>query len=982
MKTRLYLILCTAVLLTWPGGAYTQPVVPEKILNPAGFDVLPQLSSIPAVIPGYIDQSWKERVIPNQEGFLVEFNQPAQWTGPDPVLQNNMLKSNLPATIVKNFNGQGNTSGVAPPDTDGDVSPDYYMQMVNLSFQIFDKNGTSLYGPALSSTIWNGFTGPWTGTNDGDPIVIYDQYSGRWLASQFALPYYPGGPFYQLIAVSQTGDPRGAWNRYAYEFTNMPDYPKISVWPDGYYMTVNQFAPNSLMFKGAAVCVLDRAAMISGSPTAQMVFFNLGTSYGSLLPADADGQLQPVAGSPCYLANLGTNSLHIWNVVTDWNTLSNSTITLINTLTPQSFSYSGITINQPGTSQTLDPLASRLMFRLQYRNFGTYEVMLTNHTVNANGSGQAGVRWYELRRPSGGSWSIYQQGTFAPADNNDRWMASVAMNGSGDIALGYSVSGTSTYPSIRVAGQSAAASGSGTLDVAETSIIAGSHSQTGVSRWGDYSMMSVDPSNDATFWYTSEYSNGGWSWVTRIASFNFPTQTEITPVAGFTGTPTTIMATQSVTFTDLSTNNPTSWYWEFGDGGTSTLENPVHTYNSTGTYSVTLTATNGAGSNSFTRPDYITVDPFVPGYCASSGSNTTKEWINSMSIGSFTKNSGSNNGYGNFISPAIPLYNNTLYGLLVSPGFSGKSRGEYWRVWIDFNNDYDFLDPGELVLSGNLLKGSVSASVPIPGDLTGDRRMRVSMKYNAIPGSCEQFVYGEVEDYTLSITNSPGPGYCSSQSTSNAIDWITKVDIAGQSNSSGASFYSDFTGTIFGLTPGTVSTIALTPNSTAQRNYWKIWIDFDGNMDFSGPGEEVFSASNKRGPVTGSITIPQSASGSTRMRISMKTGSAPTSCEIFTDGEVEDYTVNITGGQVSVMPMPKLDLEIYPNPATERLNVVLTGGAETVNIKVYNSIGQIVDNRTIHGNSATIDLTNYQRGIYFIGADDGSRNALKKFIRE
>jgi len=235
MKTKLYSSALCLVLLLWSGSLFSQTVTPEKVITPIGFDISQKLIDITPIPPGYVDQTWKEKVIPNKEGFLEEFNTEAAWKGPDPVLQDYTNTSRSTATIIKNFSGQSNTSGVAPPDTDGDVGISHYMQMVNLSFQIWDKNGNSLYGPALSSTLWNGFTGPWTGTNDGDPIVLYDQYADRWIATQFSLPEYPSGPFYELVAVSTTGDPTGSWYRYAYEFTNMPDYPKFGVWPDGYY---------------------------------------------------------------------------------------------------------------------------------------------------------------------------------------------------------------------------------------------------------------------------------------------------------------------------------------------------------------------------------------------------------------------------------------------------------------------------------------------------------------------------------------------------------------------------------------------------------------------------------------------------------------------------------------------------------------------------------------------------------------------------
>jgi hypothetical protein len=414
MKTKFYIPVLSLSILLWSSVLFSQSVTLEKVITPVGFDISQKLSDIPPVTPGYLDQTWKEKVIPNKEGFLEEFNTEATWKGPDPVLQSSIMKAATATPVIgQNFSGLSNTSGVAPPDTQGDVGPNHYFQMVNLSFQIWNKTGTSVYGPALSSTLWSGFTGPWTGTNDGDPIVLYDQAADRWIATQFSLPNYPSGPFYELVAVSQTGDPTGAWYRYAFEFANMPDYPKFGVWPDGYYMTINQFKASRLTFAGAAVCVFERSLMLNGNPNARMLFFNLGTLYGSLLPADADGSTQPVSGTPNYLANLGTNSLRIWEAKINWTTTNLSTVSLVKTLATQSYSYSGITINQPGTSQTLDPLASRLMYRLQYRNFGSYEVMLTNHSVNANGTGRAGVRWYELRN-YGSGWNIHQQGTFAP----------------------------------------------------------------------------------------------------------------------------------------------------------------------------------------------------------------------------------------------------------------------------------------------------------------------------------------------------------------------------------------------------------------------------------------------------------------------------------------------------------------------------------------------------------------------------------------
>lgn len=1074
MNVKIYLSSLTVVFLFFTLGVYAQSVNPTKVIKPVGFDKSEKLSEVTPIPPGYNDRSWKEKVVPNKEGFLEEFNSPSSWTGPDPVLQDKMENTRADATVGQNFSGIDNLSGVAPPDTDGDVGPNHYMQMVNLAFQIWDKNGNSLYGPADGITLWDGFTGPWSGTNDGDPIVLYDEYADRWIASQFSLPNYPSGPFYELVAVSVTGDPTGAWYQYAYEFADMPDYPKFGVWPDGYYFTINQFAPPSLSWAGAGVCVLDRAAMISGDPNAEMQFFDLGTGYGSLLPADADGSVQPAAGSPNYLANMSTNLLRIWEADIDWTNSSNSSISLVQTLSTESFSYSGIVVNQPGTSQTLDALASRLMYRLQYRNFGSYEVMLTNHTVNADGGGQAGVRWYEMRN-YGSGWTIYQQGTFAPADADNRWMGSVAMNGNGDIAVGYSVSGSGTYPSIRVAGQSAANSGTGVLDVTETSIKVGAASQTGVDRWGDYSMMSVDPTDDATFWYTTEYSGGGWNWRTQIASFAFAPPVVVAPVADFSGNPTSVMEGQSVSFTDQSVNNPTSWSWTFpgGSPATSTDRNPVVTYPAIGTYDVSLSVSNSAGSDAVAKNGYIIVSEYVISYCPSSGASTSVEWINSVSLGSFSNTSNSNGGYGDFTGTTISLESGQSYSFSGIPGFSGRANQEFWRVWIDFNQDGDFTDGGEQVFAADRKKDAVAGTIIIPSGLDGETRMRVSMKAKGVPTSCENFPAGEVEDYTVSfsapvpqapvadfsgsptnievggvvdftdlsdnnpttwswafsggtpstssvqnpsvsynsvgvydvsltvsngigsdsktitdyitVTEGGGTGtYCESTSLSNALDWIGQVDFNGFSNQSGASGYSDFTGQIVAMTSGSSVNVTLTPVFTGkdQREFWRVWIDFNADGDFDDSGEQVFTANNKKDVVSGSFSVPSGLSGQTRMRVTMKNGGSPTFCETFSNGEVEDYTVDFGNAPSVPVLLRDLSLEVYPNPASSVLNISVLGKSENVNIKVYDAFGRIIDDFDTKDQKIFIDLGSYSAGIYYIGADDGSNTSLKKFIKE
>jgi PKD repeat protein len=738
-------------------NAQVQTFQPAKIITPAFMDESKPLRDVEPIPPGVRSRSWKDNTIKNKTGFKEDFKRAPEWDGRDPVLQDRMQAIRADATVGENFAGVSNLSGVAPPDTDGDVGPNHYFQMINLSYAIYDKNGNLVHGPFDNQTIWEGFDDgqPFDNANDGDPIVLYDEQSDRWLVSQFAVST-TNNKFYELVAISTSPDPTGSYYRYAFEFDNMPDYPKFGIWPDGYYLSINQFA-NAQFWAGGGVAVLDKAAMLSGSPNATMIFFNLGTSYGSLLPADWDGSTAPPSGDPNVLLELTSSSLRVWEASVNWSNPNSSTISNLGPLSGvQSFSYSGISISQPGTSQKLDALSDRLMYRLQYRNFSTHQSLVTNHTVNAGG-GRAGVRWYELRN-TGNGWSVYQQGTYAPSDGDSRWMASVAMNGNGDIAVGYSVSGSATYPSIRVAGQTAGEPGGlGVLDVTETSIKEGTASQTGVNRWGDYSMMSVDPNDDNTFWYTTEYSSGGWNWKTQVASFTFTPPVPMPPVADFAADNTNPATGNSVSFTDLSQNNPTSWSWTFQGGtpSTSTDQHPTVNYNIEGTYDVSLTVTNDEGNDTKTVVGYISVEDNPVTYCASQGNNFSYEWISNVQFGSFNNSSGAS-GYTDFTGLTINMDAGENVSLSLTPDFSSTVYTEYWKVWIDYNKDGDFTDAGEEVFS-DVSNTTVSGSFNVLSSASGTTRMRVSMKWNAAQTSCETFSYGEVEDYTVSFSDPPPP---------------------------------------------------------------------------------------------------------------------------------------------------------------------------------------------------------------------------------
>lgn len=529
---------------------------PTLVIKADYFDVSPPLRDMPAVLTGPKDRSWKNGVIENKsmEEEIEERIKNAPANQADGAAQ--MLYPNNGSRGPQvGIEGVGNVNGVFPPDTDGDVGPNHYFQMINLSFAIWDKQGNKLYGPVNNSTLWQGFVGPWTGTNDGDPIILYDEEADRWLATQFAVNT-SNGVNYQLLAVSQTGDPLGEWYRYAFSMVAFNDYPKFSVWNDGYYATWNMFGS----YTRVGVAAFERDLMLIGDENARMVYYDQSGNTFAMLPADFDGT-PPPADAPCYfmhLRNFSDHKMEIYEFDVDWNNTSNSSFSLSTTLTPSSYSTSVNGIPQPNTTTKLDDLAVMLMYRLQYRNFGSHESMVVNHTISH--SGRAAPRWYELRKTTG-NWSIYQEGTYTPGGYEERWMGSIAMNGNGDIALGYSVSSSDVYPSIRYTGRRVD-DPLGQMTIAEVEVKAGLSSQSGIDRWGDYSCLSVDPVDDTTFWFTTEYRKSS-GWGTYISSFDLG---PLTPPTAYAGLDTTICQDELYPANGVVTSTQSVMWTTSGDG--------------------------------------------------------------------------------------------------------------------------------------------------------------------------------------------------------------------------------------------------------------------------------------------------------------------------------------------------------------------------------------------------------------------------------
>jgi hypothetical protein len=472
------------------------------------------------------------------------------------------LQSAVPATTIpstqQNFEGLSNQANfdifgfrVNPPDPNGEVGPNNYVEMINLAFGVYDKAGTLLLGPVDTGTLWSGFDIEDCTDPSGDPVVLYDQFTDRWIMSQFTTR---GPEYWNCVAVSTTSDPTGSYYRYAFSTgVNFPDYPKYGNWTDSYVITTREFGPT--IEYGIGVYALEKNKMVNGEPARSVRFFLDGNDPDilplvgdGLLPADVDGKQKPktdsaipIVGTQDDDASYGAtfDALNIFDLSVKWRSTPIASLDLNTQIPTAAFDSifpcaptSRDCLPQPGIvdpAQYLDILSyrQRPTFRLAYRNFKDYEALVTNQSVEAR-PGVAGARWYEIRR-TGTTYSLHQQGTYSPADGIHRWMGSIAQDKKGDMALGYSVvNGTTVYPGIRYTGRLAGDT-LGEMTLGEGTIIDGSGVQTTTnSRWGDYTDMTVDPVDDCTFWYVNEYytlagqQSSPAGWQTRIASFKLP----------------------------------------------------------------------------------------------------------------------------------------------------------------------------------------------------------------------------------------------------------------------------------------------------------------------------------------------------------------------------------------------------------------------------------------------------------------------------
>jgi hypothetical protein len=537
-------------------------------ISPSHFDISPPLTELATIsVPQPAPEQPRELKLPPWRTLRSDRPDPVIQVAPSLTNPRGPLAPEAPTAAATGFNFEGVSGRIPvvqsgagyPPDTNGSVGNDQYVETVNVRYQVWSlnrvtKTATSVLGPVNINTLWAGFGGTCETRNNGDPIVLYDKLANRWLISQFTSGADAGGNFYQCVAISKTPDATKEYYRYAFAVPDgngknggdFGDYPHYGVWPDAYYVMAHSFDndPDGFAFVAAEFSAMDRTKMLAGDPTATWQVI-LDPSEGGHMPADLDGFAPPPAGAPGIFTSVHPDGMYLYRMKVDFTTPANTVKTLQAKMpiAPASAACGGgDCIPQPNNPTTLDSLADRLMFRLAYRNFVDHESLVVTHSVDPGIPGVvSGVRWYEFRI-SGEPDAVcstypctYQQGTIADEPNGrSRWMGSMSQDGAGNILVGYSATGTveaTDAHSIRYTGR-ANNHPLGTMTVPEAIIVTGNRNETADNtlgtlpgRWGDYSSMSIDPADDCTFWYATEYYKQpgatNFEWSTRIASASF-----------------------------------------------------------------------------------------------------------------------------------------------------------------------------------------------------------------------------------------------------------------------------------------------------------------------------------------------------------------------------------------------------------------------------------------------------------------------------
>ncbi|WP_081415531.1 GEVED domain-containing protein [Aquimarina latercula] len=891
------------------------------------------------------------------------------------------------------------SSNSQPTDPSIAVGPNHVFVVYNTGFMIYDKSGNQLVG----QTSPNPAIFPSGGCCD--LTASYDNAADRWVLS-----FLGSGA---QVAVSDGPNPvTSGW--FVYNISGIQDYQKLSVWSDGYYITENTGGTNKLW-------ALERDAMLAGDPNAQILGFNLpGIVTSGFFSPQAlnvtNGNLPAPGGATIlYLQDNAWNGvsvdhIKVWTADVDWNNPNNSTVSNPQEIvtTPFISVFDGgsfVNLSQPGGGTSIDALQATIMNQAQFRKFATHNSAVFNFVVDADASSGelAAIRWYEFRQSGDNQpWSLYQEGTYTAPDGRHAWHASLAMDGQGNIGMGYtSMSGPTTPSTVRVSSYFTGRLSSdplGTMTTAEELIANGSGNIPGT-RYGDYSKIDVDPSDDSSFWFINEYVNGSRTGVVGKFQIEAGVPDTQAPTDPTNVVASNITAGSAILNWTASTDNVGVARYTISIDGTVVGTSTTTDFNVTGlspltSYAVSVSAEDAAGNVSGNgTTTFTTIDGSTTVYCDSASTNVNDEFISNVQLNTINNTSGAQ-FYSDFSGISTDLNEGQTYTVSVTPTWTGTVYAEGYSVWIDYNNNGDFDDTGELVWSKSpSTDSSNSGAFTVPsGTSETSVRMRVSMKYNAIPTSCETFTYGEVEDYTINLSadgsgggNIPPTGYCDSNGQITSDEYISNVQIGSINNTTTAEAggYGDYTAITTNLSNTNTITITPTWTGTIYNEGYAVWIDYNRDGDFDDSNELVWSKSPSTDAVnTGSFTVPSGASaGATRMRVSMKYNGIPSTCESFRYGEVEDYVVVIGASSrdelVSFTRIADKSIQLYPIPATSTLNIEINEGKYD-EIIMISSNGSIVKKINPEKSSFGIDISQFADGLYFVRFTNSNGLAITK----
>lgn len=897
--------------------------------------------------------------------------------GIDPLRQANNNSYTASYALEGSFDGisVNEGGGATPPDPSGAAGPNHYVNAVNAAVKIFDKQGNTLAGPTSLGT----FLG--SGNNDGDPIVMYDHLADRYFVSQF------GAATNSLVlGVSDSPDPTGAYNVYEFIFDSFPDYPHYSIWPDGYYLTAN---------KGGAetVFVLERDVIINGGANPQIVGFappgivNNPNTVFSPEPANLLGNTYPVdvPGYIVYLQDDGWSNtiandhLKIWEIDIDWDTPANSVIS--NPLDVPLTAFDSVfapfgtgDVAQPGTNQKIDMIGGVISYAANYRSFGTHNSWVITFNVDVDGNDTSGIRWIELRNDASSDWSVYQEGTYAPADGNSRFMGSAAIDFQGNIGLGFNIAGSTLPVGVAYTGRFST-DPLGQMTVAETTIVNGVGVQTFSNRFGDYSHLTMDP-DGLTFWHTAEYFAANNSWRSRIGSFKispgFDNDVGITAIINPENGSLSNSEAVEVTIRNFGTVNQSNIPLELRIDGTlvaSEVFTGTIASGDTANYTFTQVVDLSSEGQTYTieakttlaTDEFTLNDPYSKDVTHLRGNDVGVESINTPVSGVGLGNEAVTITVKNFgANPQsnIPVQYTLDGGAPITEVIAATINPEE-------TVDYTFTQTADLT---NIGIYSITATTTLSGDQLSDN-----------------------DSVTKIVTNIS----CAPSADCSFGDGIRLFSIGEINNSSGCEGYGNFTDQIANLAPDTTYPLTVTTNYGNQ--HLTVWIDFNDNGTFELSErvvtDFVLGVDQTGGTFTETVdvSIPFDANQGTHLMRAKTNWDAVVpddACEETTYGETEDYRVSIQTLSVEEFAfVNNSDLKIIDKGQNQFEAIINTSYAGDVYATIYNISGQQLKFKDLSKSSLNsyivkLDMSQAAAGVYAlkIGGKEINSHITKKFI--